>query len=231
MTDKQIKAVIFDLDGTLLDTLDDLTDAVNHALNALGREGLSRERVRRFVGNGVPKLIERALFYTECGNEESGGERPRSFDECLRLFTRYYDNHNADKTKPYNGIADMINAVKAQGIKTAIVTNKYDGAAQALKSRFFGGIDVAVGTSDDIRPKPATDGVDKAFGMLGVDAARSVYVGDGETDVATARNCGMRVIAVSWGFRDRDVLESLKPDIIIDDPSEIIAALDDLARA
>lgn len=231
MTDMRIKAVIFDLDGTLLDTLDDLTDAVNFALSSLGRARLSRERVRRFVGNGVPKLIERALFYTERGEADGDGQKPRSFDECLRLFTEYYDKHNADKTKPYDGIADMISAVNAQGIKTAIVTNKYDGAAQALRKRFFDTIDVAVGASDGIRPKPSTDGVEKALGLLGGSAAQAVYVGDGETDIATARNCGMRVIAVSWGFRDRDVLESLKPDKIIDDPAELTAALDGLERA
>lgn len=219
-----IRAVIFDLDGTLLDTLDDLTDAIDYALNKLDRASLSRECVRRFVGNGVPKLIERALAFT--AGDGGAAQESKRFDECLKLFTEYYDVHNADKTKPYDGAVEMLRAVKSRGIRTAIVTNKYDGAAQALKKRFFDSVDAVVGAMDGVRPKPAPDGVNKALGILGEPASRAIYVGDGETDIATARNCDMPVVAVTWGFRARDVLEGLRPDYIIDSPDELIKALD-----
>lgn len=227
-----LRAVIFDLDGTLLDTLDDLTAAVNHALGAFGLGALDRVRIRRYVGNGVPKLIERVLYYVTTGNEpdlDNGNLSDRAlFNACLAVFTEYYNEHNADLTRPYDGIAEMLCGVKASGLKTAIVTNKYDGAAQALKNRFFADADIVVGARDGIRPKPAPDGVYYALEALGVDKSQAVYVGDGETDIATAKNCGMLVIAVAWGFRDRKVLEGLAPDFIIDTPSELIDVLEKL---
>lgn len=227
-----LRAVIFDLDGTLLDTLDDLTAAVNHALGAFGLGVLDRVRVRRYVGNGVPKLIERVLYYVTTGNEpylDNGTFEDRAlFNACLAVFTEYYNEHNADLTRPYDGIAEMLCGVKNKGFKAAIVTNKYDGAAQALKSRFFESVDIVVGARDGIRPKPAPDGVYCALEALGVDKTQAVYVGDGETDIATAKNCGMPIIAVAWGFRDRTVLEGLAPDFIIDTPSELNGVLEKL---
>lgn len=227
-----LRAVIFDLDGTLLDTLDDLTAAVNHALGAFGMGALDRVRVRRYVGNGVPKLIERVLYYVTTGNEpdlDNGTFEDRAlFNACLAEFTEYYNEHNADLTRPYDGVAEMLCGVKTKGLKTAIVTNKYDGAAQALKSRFFESVDIVVGARGGIRPKPASDGVYCALEALGVDKTQAVYVGDGETDIATAKNCGMPVIAVAWGFRDRTVLEGLAPDFIIDTPSELNGVLEKL---
>lgn len=226
----KIDAVIFDLDGTLLDTLGDLTSAVNHALGACGFDIFDRERVRRYVGNGVPKLIDRALRFAVYGQEPSeddGAFCDRGlFDKCLAAFTEYYDAHNADTTAPYAGIADMLGVVKARGLKSAIVTNKYDGAAQALKNKFFGAVDVVVGAAPDIRPKPAPDGVYKALSIIGSDVSRAVYVGDGETDVETAKRCGMPVVAVSWGFRDRAMLKSLGPNFLIDAPRELLPTLE-----
>ncbi|MCM1367933.1 MAG: HAD-IA family hydrolase [Roseburia sp.] len=216
-----IKAVIFDLDGTLLNSLDDIADALNYALKSAERSPLALDRVRRFVGNGVPKLIERALDFTGGG----GADAQRCFDECLERFKEYYDVHNADKTKPYVGAADMLRSLKALGVKTAINTNKYDGAARALKDRFFGDADAVVGASPDVRPKPSPDGALKALRMLGVSAADAIYVGDGETDIATARNSGLMAVAVTWGFRDRAELEALKPDFMIDAPNELVPTL------
>ncbi len=225
----KIDAVIFDLDGTLLDTLGDLTNAVNHALGACGLNAFDRGRVRRYVGNGVPKLIDRALRFSTVGQEPSendGAFDDRAlFDKCLAEFTAYYDKHNADTTAPYDGVADMLGTISAWGLKSAIVTNKYDGAAQALKHRFFGAVNAVVGAAPDIRPKPAPDGVYKALRLIGADAARAVYVGDGETDIETAKRCGMPVIAVTWGFRDRDALCALNPDYIIDAPRELAGVL------
>lgn len=223
-----IDSVIFDLDGTLLNTLSDLTAATNHALAAFGQRQLDEARVRRYVGNGVPKLIERALYFTETGDEpdfERGNGRGELFSPCLAVFTEYYDKHNADLTAPYDGVAEMLSAVKAAGYRSAIVTNKYDGAAQALKAKFFNDVDTLVGAAEGIRPKPAPDGVKLALERIGSTRDRAVYVGDGDTDIATARNCGMPVIAVAWGFRDRDYLLRLGPDYLIDSPDRLLPLL------
>ncbi|MDE7464727.1 MAG: HAD-IA family hydrolase [Clostridiales bacterium] len=217
------RAVIFDLDGTLLNTLDDLTAAVNHALNGSGT--LDVPCVRKLVGNGVPKLISRALNVV-AGRTPDSADRPDGFDECLKSFTEYYNVHSADMTAPYDGVAELLREVKNRGARTAIVTNKYDGAAQKLKERFFKTVDIVIGATPDIRPKPAPDGTLKAIAALGVDKAKCVYVGDGETDVATAKNCGIPVVAVTWGFRDREELEPLAPDYIIDSPTELVQTLE-----
>lgn len=219
----KIRGIIFDLDGTLLNTLGDLTAAINHALGERGR--LSQSIVRRLVGNGVPKLVSRALN-TVGGREPDCDDKPDGFDGCLERFTKYYDVHNADTTAPYDGISQMLVDVKARGIRTAIVTNKYDGAARALKEKFFDGVDVVVGAAPDVAPKPAPGGTLKAIAAMGLTVRDCVYVGDGETDVATARNCGLPVVAVTWGFRDRDKLSELRPDFMIDSPNELVQALE-----
>ena len=212
------------MDGTLLDTLDDLAAAVNHALRSVGRAELPRERVRRFVGNGVKKLVERALFYTERGAAEGEG-KPDKFDECLATFAEYYKTHD-DNTRLYDGVAEMLDALRSRGIKTAVVTNKFDEAAQLLKAKLLPNVDCVVGTTDEIRPKPATDGVDRALEIVGASTAEAVFVGDGETDIATARNAGLPVVAVTWGFRDRELLECLSPDLMIDSPDGLLSALE-----
>lgn len=224
----KIKAVIFDLDGTLLNTLDDLTDATNHALNAVGRNAIGISDVRGFVGNGVPKLIERALRFTAPSAVGTDGTDDGTFAATLEKFTEYYNVHNTDKTKLYDGIAELLAALSARGIKTAVVTNKYDGAAQALKIRFFPTVDFVVGTSENVRPKPARDGVDRALAALGVSADEAVYVGDGETDMLTAKNAGLPAVAVTWGFRDRTVLAGFDPYAMIDEPKALITAIDEM---
>lgn len=223
-----IDSVIFDLDGTLLDTLDDLTVATNHALNAFGMGGISAERVRAFVGNGVPKLMERALYYATTGNalaDNAAFEDRRLLNACLAVFTEYYDKHSSDYTAPYAGTCDLLASLKARGIKTAIVTNKYDAAAKELCSVFFKTVDAVVGVRDGIRPKPSSDGVNRALEILGSDKLRAVYVGDGETDMLTAAACDMPVVAVTWGFRDERVLREFNPNFIINNPDELIDAL------
>lgn len=222
--------IIFDLDGTLLDTLDDLTKAVGVALADFGYAALDRNRVRRYVGDGVPKLIERAVFYSATGREPdlSGkNEVDRSLvSACLALFTEYYDKHNADLTEPYPGVAGMLAAVKELGIKSAIVTNKYDVAARELKDVFFPSVDVVVGAQAGIRPKPSPDGVYKALELLSADTAHAIYVGDGETDMKTAAACKMPAVAVTWGFRDESVLRTFEPAFVIHEPRELLNVLD-----
>ncbi|MCH5158652.1 MAG: HAD-IA family hydrolase [Clostridiales bacterium] len=226
MNDGKIKAVIFDLDGTLIDTLDDLTDAVNVALGKLSKRKIDRETTRRFVGNGVGKLMNRALWHTEGKSSE---DIHPDYNKALADFTAYYDKHSADKTRLYDGVKEMLDGVHSLGIKTAVVTNKYDGAAQALKAKLFPEVNFLVGLTEGIRPKPARDGVDTALSLLGAERGGVVYVGDGEVDVETAKNADLPMIAVTWGFRDRALLESLKPDKVIDKPCELISIIKALA--
>ena len=224
------QAVIFDLDGTLLNTLDDLLAAVNHALESVSLNTICYEDARRFVGNGVPLFVMRAIVHAEGGDykacEAEGFKPPQKYEECMRAFTEYYGAHSADRTRLYDGVREVLCRLKNIGVKTAVVTNKYDEAAQALRLKFFPETDAVVGTTESVRPKPSPDGVNKALEILGVAASDSVFVGDGETDVMTAKNCGIPVVAVTWGFRDRQVLEALAPDAIIDAPSELMAAID-----
>lgn len=229
MNKKKLDTVIFDLDGTLLNTLDDLAAALDYALGAFGMQSLETERVRRYVGNGVPKLIERALHYLATGRDpDSEGELVcdgRQLNACLAVFTEYYDGHSMDLTAPYAGVSDMLATLSELGISTAIVTNKYDAAAKSLAAEFFPTVNAVVGARRGIATKPAPDGVYKALELLGREKSGAIYVGDGETDMLTAAACGMRVVAVTWGFRDREVLSAFDPDYIVDTPDELCELL------
>lgn len=207
--------IIFDLDGTLLNTLDDLTDSVNFALSKLGCKLRTADEVRMFVGEGVKLLIERAL-------PKDGKDKAQ---ECLQIFEKHYDKNKENKTRAYDGIDEMLKAVKAAGYKTAIVSNKYATAVSELhKTRFFD-IDVAIGEKEGVNKKPAPDMVNLALNLLGVKPENAVYVGDSDIDVLTAQNSNLSMVAVSWGFRPRELLESLSPDAIIDNPSELLNAV------
>lgn len=211
-----IDTIVFDLDGTLLNTLDDLMDSVNYALGTFGFPARTYDEVRRFVGNGVRLLVERAL---------PDGEKQHT-DACLAVFSQHYDKNKTNKTRPYEGIPEMLTAIKAAGYKTAIVSNKYERAVQELaQTEFAGRIDVAVGERPGVQPKPAPDGVLTAIRELDVTRERCVYIGDSDVDVMTAKNAGLPMIGVSWGFRDRALLERLGADIVVDEPAEIIRAV------
>lgn len=211
-----IRTILFDLDGTLLNTLEDLTDSVNYMLREYGYPERTIDEVRAFVGNGVRLLVERAL---------PAAERVRT-DECLETFSAHYDAHKADKTRPYDGIIDMLRAVKAAGYKTAVVSNKYEAAVKALAAEEFCGLlDAAVGERAGRKAKPAPDGVYEAMRQLGADKATTVYVGDSDVDVLTAKNAGLAMIGVSWGFRSRAMLEKEGADVIVDAPAEILSAV------
>ena len=211
-----IRTILFDLDGTLLNTLEDLTDSVNYMLREYGYPARTIDEVRAFVGNGVRKLVERAL---------PPGEGDKT-DECLKTFSAHYDLHKADKTRPYDGVVDMLRAAKSAGYRTAVVSNKYDAAVRALAAdEFCGLLDAAVGERPGCQPKPAPDGVYAAMRQLGADRATTVYVGDSDVDVLTAKNAGLRMIGVSWGFRGRETLEALGADVIVDTPAEILSAV------
>ncbi len=189
------RAVIFDLDGTLLNTLDDLAASTNAALRQFGYPERTVEEVRRFVGNGVRLLMVRAL--------PQGEETPR-FEEILAYFRQHYAAHCREATAPYPGIPALLARLRERGVRVAVVSNKFDAAVKELCHAYFGGeVEVAVGESPAVAKKPAPDAVLAAMRELGVSPADAVYVGDSEVDVETARRAGLPCISVLWGFRDR----------------------------
>ena len=208
------KLVIFDLDGTILDTIDDLTDSVNYALNENGFPSRSLEEVRSFVGNGIRRLIERAVPV----NTEN-----KSIDAVFACFNERYKDHCMDKTKPYNGVLELLAKLRAQGIKTAVLSNKADYAVQILCERHFAGLlDCAAGMRDDVPRKPNPEGVYRILDTIGAGKEEAVYIGDSEVDVLTATNSGLDCIAVDWGFRDREVLSAAGAKTIASDMNSLL---------
>ena len=210
------KTYIFDLDGTLLDTLGDLAVSVNYALRTHGLPEHSIDDVRRFVGNGVRKLMERAV--------PAGADNPL-FEDTLATFRQHYMEHSLDTTRPYEGVPETLAALKAQGCRLAVVSNKMMAATQALCSHFFPEtIEVAIGEDEaaGIRKKPAPDTVFTALKTLGVGKENAVYVGDSDVDILTALNSGIPCISVLWGFRDRDFLQQNGAETFISAPEELL---------
>ena len=178
--------VIFDLDGTLLNTLDDLYDAVCYALDKMGYPLRTKEEVRFFLGNGIKVLMQKSV-------PENASEA--DFERSIGYFKEYYNVHNQDKTLPYDGVIEMMHRLKAKGVKMAIVSNKIQSAVDDLYERFFAdAVDVAIGDSPDYKRKPAPDSCFQALKVLGSDVSEAVYVGDSEVDMETARNAGLPCI-------------------------------------
>lgn len=210
----QYDTYIFDLDGTLLDTLGDLAASCNYALRSCDMPEHSIDDVRRFVGNGIRLLMSRAI--------PDGENNPR-FDECFSVFRQHYMHHNLDTTAPYKGIPEMLNVLKANGKHIAVVSNKFYEATQDLVRHFFPDtISVAIGERPDIKKKPAPDTVNEALRQLGVSRAAAVYVGDSDVDIETAKNSGMPCISVLWGFRDKDFLLAHGATTLVSAPSDIL---------
>lgn len=204
--------VIFDMDGTILDTLEDLKDAVNVMMRREGLEEVSLDKTRRSVGNGAAVLIEKVL----------GKDYPR-FDEAYAFFRSYYAEHNQIKTGPYPGILELMEALRKKNITMAVVSNKPHEAVVPLSKLFFKEyMTLSMGEQAGIRRKPYPDMVWAVMEELGKTKEECVYVGDSEVDFATAQNSGLDCISVSWGFRDREVLEELGPKAIIDEPMELL---------
>lgn len=211
-----IHCVIFDLDGTLLNTLDDLCDSTNYALKQFGYPERTLDEVRHFVGNGVKKLIERAI--------PDGINNP-DFEECLRVFKEHYAANMYNKTAPYNGVPEMLKELRLKGIHTAVVSNKFDAAVKELCKKFFGDlVQVAIGENEEkgVRKKPAPDSVFKAMNELKLSIEEVIYAGDSETDVQTAKNAEIDCIGCTWGFRPKEILEQEGARYIIDAPQEIL---------
>lgn len=206
--------IIWDLDGTLMDTLQDLMLSTNHALKAYGMKERTYDEVRSFVGNGVRKLIERAV---------PDGESNPKFEEVFAEFKRYYMVHCKDNTGLYPGIAETLRTLKAQGKRMAIVSNKLQSGVTELHREWFADtIEVAVGERAGMARKPAPDMVELALSELGVNKENAVYIGDSDVDLATARNSGLPCISVLWGFRNRDFLEQHGATTFINKPEELL---------
>lgn len=214
--------IIFDLDGTLMNTLDDLHDSVSYALRQAGLAPNPKQDTRRYLGNGVRNLVNRSVEQACPTADEALKER------VFETFRAYYVAHSMDKTAPYEGIPEMLKECKKRGFFTAIVSNKLDPAVKDLHKAFFAdSIDVAIGETPTVKRKPAPDMVDEAIRQLSLLHGRSIekseciYVGDSEVDLQTAKNSDLPCIAVSWGFRDRDYLVEQGAKTIIDCPDEL----------
>lgn len=205
--------IIFDLDGTLLNTLEDLAASVNYAMCKCGFPERTLDEIRRFVGNGVHVLIRRAT---------PDGISDEDYWKAYNCFEEHYKVHNLDLTRPYPGIMKLLSDLKEKGYRLSIVSNKIDFAVQDLKKEFFNNlIDIAVGDSPDTKNKPAPDMVHKAMELMGAELKDCVYIGDTNIDMETAENSNMPCICVSWGFRTRAELEEYGAEMIADTPEEI----------
>ena len=212
--------VIFDLDGTLLNTLDDLTDSVNFALGEMGYPLHIADEVRMMVGNSVIYLIEQAL---------PDGTDKEIFDKTLALFESHYQTNMRNKTAPYDGVMQMLDKLSTEGYKLAVVSNKPDVFTQELVGELFGKyIPLAIGRSETIARKPAPDMLELAIKQLGSDPDSTVYVGDSEVDVETSINAGVDCVGCLWGFRDRETLESAGAEFIISSPDELVGLIEKL---
>ena len=214
MNKDMIKAVIFDLDGTLLDTIGDLSDSMNYILSAYGFPEHTQEEIKSYVGNGLHKLVERAV---------PAGTDSARIDEMFRALVAYYRAHCAVKTRPYEGIPALLSSLRHAGIQTAVISNKADNSVQALAEEMFeNAFDFALGQTEGVPLKPDAAMVNLALEKLACKADEAVYVGDSEVDIETARNAKMPCISVTWGFRTKDVLLKNGAEHFADRPEEIL---------
>ena len=213
----QYQAVLFDMDGTVLDTLEDLYDSINHSLAHFSLPPVTRELVRQSLGNGAAFLVSRCVP-ADCSPELQA--------EVLAYYKPWYDAHCLIKTGPYDGILPMMHALKAAGLRLAIISNKPDPAVQELAAAFFPGLlELSVGESPAIRRKPAPDTVLAAAKQMDLLPSQCVYVGDTEVDIETARNAGMDCITVTWGFRDENQLVSSGATILVHNMEQLRSLL------
>ena len=210
------KAVLFDLDGTILNTLDDLFYSTNYALEKYNLNKRTYEEIRCFVGNGVRVLIEKAV-----------GENHQHFvDNVILEFKNHYKEHSLDHIREYDGIKELLNELKRKGLKLAVVTNKFNQAAQDIINKYFNSIfDVVLGETKELSRKPNPDMCNYVLKELGITSCEALYVGDSDVDIMTAKNANLRCISCSWGFKTKDELISFGANIIIDNPNELLKYL------
>ena len=210
-------AVVFDMDGTILNTLLDITDSVNYMLSKMNMPNRTENEIRSFLGSGVNHLIS-------CSVPEGTDEE--TFEKCLNIYLEHYQIHCEDKTKPYDGIVDTLKELKNKGYKLAVVSNKQEPAVLALADKFFYGIfDAVVGDKEGQRRKPAPDGLIDAVKKLNVPIEEVIFVGDSDVDYNTAVNAKVPCIAVTWGFRDKDFLEKLGANIFAEKAEDLLYLL------
>lgn len=210
--------IIFDMDGTILDTLEDLQSSLNHALALSGFAVRSLDEVRSFVGNGIGKLIERSL---------PASSLPAHFEKVYGDFMAHYTIHCTDLTRPYAGIPQLISTLRKKGCQTAVVSNKADAAVGELCRRYFPGLfDYAIGEREGLARKPEADLVNFVLKELNCPKEKTVYIGDSEVDIATAQNAGLDAVIVDWGFRDTAFLKKQGAKTIASSPEEILALLE-----
>lgn len=208
------KMLIFDMDGTILYTLEDLMNSTNYALLEYGYPIRTLDEVRQFVGNGIHKLVERAV--------PEGTPKDR-IEDVFETLEKHYKIHCMDTTKPYNGIIDLLKKLREKGFQTAVVSNKVDFAVQDLVDDFFRGLfDIAIGEREGVRKKPAPDSVYEVMKAFHLAKEDVVYIGDSDVDFETAKNAGVDYILVEWGFRDRSFLESLGASVFAKKPEDIL---------
>ena len=211
------KLAVFDMDGTILDTLEDLTDSVNYVMRKHHYPTHSIEAVRGFVGNGIRLLIERAV---------PQGTPVEQLDVAYHDFMEYYKEHCTDKTRPYNGMVELLKTLRAAGCRTAVVSNKADAAVQDLCVQYFDGLfDFAIGERPGMAKKPAPDSVYEVLKQLGIAGTEAVYIGDSDVDYDTAKNSGLDCISVTWGFRDEEFLRSYGAKTIASTMEEVAAQI------
>lgn len=210
---KKQQAILFDLDGTLLNTLDDLTDSVNTTLRTHGFPLRSREEIRKFLGNGSEFLMRSAL---------PQGEREDIFAACLAEYQAYYRTHMEEKTAPYDGILPLLKTLRESGRRIGVVSNKFDAAVQGLCEKYFPNcIDAAAGETEGMRRKPAPDMLFAVAKRLGIETSDCLYIGDSEVDIQTAKNAGIECVSVCWGFRDAAFLEQAGAAQTVHTPREL----------
>lgn len=213
----QFNTALFDLDGTLLDTLGDLADSVNYVLSRFCFEKRTDEEVKAFIGNGIPTLLRRAL---------PPGSSQEVCDKALEYFKEYYNINMKRRTRPYEGIEDMLRALKNAGFKIGVVSNKSDDAVRELCSHFLGGlVDSALGSTAEDTRKPSPKMVYDSLKILKSDAESAVFVGDSDTDIQTAKNAGIRIICVGWGYRSPKFLKERGAELIADTPWKLLTLL------
>ncbi len=214
----KIDTIIFDLDGTLLNSLGDLHACFNHAIKSFGYPERTLEEIKSYVGNGIKKAIERAL---PCPIEDS------NLNKIVDYFRIYYREHMLEFTQPYDGVIEMLEELTKKGYKLAVVSNKYDDAVKMLTQNYLGKyIKVGIGEGYGIRKKPEIDGVLAAIDELGSKIENAIFIGDSDVDIRTAENAGIPCISVTWGFREKDFLIEKGAKILVDSPKEIIEIIE-----
>lgn len=211
----QYKLAIFDLDGTILNTLDDLCDSVNYALSTYSMPKRTLDEVRSFVGDGIMKLIERSVPINT--PEEQ-------IIRVFESFTAYYRNNSANKTRPYNGVNELLRSLRKKGVITTVLSNKADFAVRSLCNVYFNGLfDYVAGEKEGMPRKPSPDGVFQILNKYNVAVKDAIYIGDSDVDFSTAQNAGIDYVLVSWGFRSKDFLLSSGAVNVVDTPEELLA--------